>query len=205
MFMNSRFTLFAMIALAVAVVAGLPSFAGIQGSAHDFTGNAWSGNEICAPCHIPHNASKDAALWARGSLSDLGPYELWDGEDDVLGKRSLTCLSCHDGTLALGGITGSKMGDESPSADLGTDLTDDHPIGVAYTMTASTRWGAAVPNSSGTSAKVGGTSGLSIYNNGDGKYRVECSSCHSVHGSDFGGLLRMSNYGSALCLACHIR
>jgi predicted CXXCH cytochrome family protein len=200
--MKSRFTLFAVVALVVAIAAAVPSLASIQGSKHDFTGSAWSGNEICAPCHIPHNASGDAALWARGPLSELGPYTLWSS-DDILGKRSLTCLSCHDGTLALG-ITSQKMGDLYPEADLGTDLTNDHPVGVAYTTsTAGTRWGVAVPNSSGTSARIGGT--LSVYASADGAFRVECSSCHSVHGTDYPAMLRVSNYGSALCLTCHIR
>jgi hypothetical protein len=28
----------------------------IGGSGHDFSAEAWSNNEICLPCHTPHNA-----------------------------------------------------------------------------------------------------------------------------------------------------
>jgi predicted CXXCH cytochrome family protein len=184
--MKSKLTLLAIIAAAVAIVAGVPTYADIQGSPHDFSGESWSGHEICAPCHIPHNASSDAALWARGPLSELGPYQLFES-DAVLGVRSLTCLSCHDGTLALDGSdTGEKM---TGDAVIGTDLTNDHPIGVAYTTaTSSTRW------------QIPPANGIRLY---DGK--VECASCHNVHGTNYGALLRTDNWGSKVCLSCHIR
>lgn len=35
--------------------------------------------------------------------------------------------------------------------------------------------------------------------------RIFCSTCHNPHASGGKRLLRMSNTGSALCLACHIR
>jgi hypothetical protein len=34
---------------------------GIRGSAHDFGGQTWSGNEICRPCHAPHNTTPTSA------------------------------------------------------------------------------------------------------------------------------------------------
>jgi hypothetical protein len=34
---------------------------GIRGSAHDFGATTWSGGEICAPCHAPHNTTPTAA------------------------------------------------------------------------------------------------------------------------------------------------
>ena len=203
--MNSKLMLFGLLALAVVILAGLPSFAAIVGSAHDFTSASWSGNEICAPCHVPHNASSEAALWAR-SLPDSSNFTLW-GSGDILGKRSLTCLSCHDGTVAIG-IHGEKMGDIAPFADLGEDLTNDHPVGVDYPIAGRSSFNPAVESSRGTSAKVqGATPTLNVYKSEDGEFRVECSSCHNVHGSGIPGadMLRMSNYGSALCLECHIR
>jgi predicted CXXCH cytochrome family protein len=202
--MKFKLALLAVAVLAIAIVVGVPAFAGIQGSAHDFSSADWSGHEICSPCHIPHNASSEAALWARGSLADLGPYELWDNEDDVLGKRSLTCLSCHDGTLALEGVGGTTF--MEGHSNIGTDLTNDHPVGVAYTTsTAGTRW--KVPTFSSPTSSSGSLGNVRIYLDAAGTaYRVECASCHNVHGSDYGAaMLRDTNYGSNLCLSCHIR
>src|SRR5690349_9884733 len=34
---------------------------GIRGSAHDFGNQTWSGNEICRPCHAPHNTTPTSA------------------------------------------------------------------------------------------------------------------------------------------------
>ena len=54
---------------------------------------------------------------------------------------SKLCLSCHDGTIALGSvlsrpspITFAGGGDRIPpgSTNLGTDLSDDHPISFVY-------------------------------------------------------------------------
>jgi len=34
---------------------------------------------------------------------------------------------------------------------------------------------------------------------------VECASCHDVHTANNGTFLRVSNYGSGLCLSCHVK
>ncbi|RMF61705.1 MAG: cytochrome C, partial [Calditrichaeota bacterium] len=42
------------------------SLADIRNSHHDFSGAAWSGNEICKPCHTPHHANleiQNSPLW----------------------------------------------------------------------------------------------------------------------------------------------
>ncbi len=58
---------------------------------------------------------------------------------------SRMCLSCHDGTIALGAIASSPTeiplrGDirfipEYSPSNLGTDLSDDHPISFVYDET----------------------------------------------------------------------
>ena len=51
--------------------AAVPALAGtITGSAHDFTGQAWSGGRICVACHAPHKtdtATTDAPLWSHAN------------------------------------------------------------------------------------------------------------------------------------------
>ena len=202
--MKSKFTLLALFALAAAIVVGVPAFADILGTAHDFSDESWSNNEICSPCHTPHAASSDAALWARHALSSQGPYTLWP--DSELGAESLTCLSCHDGTVAVGvNGTGPLIGAIDDDLDIGTDLTNDHPVGVAYsTSTSGTRWVVPTPNSRTTSLQNLGD--MLIYLDEAGTdYRVECASCHAVHGAGFDDFLRADNEGSAVCLSCHVR
>ena len=67
-------------------------------------------NEICIFCHTSHNSNPQSPLWNR---SDPGSYyTLYDnavsssfqataGQPD---GSSAMCLSCHDGTIALGKV-----------------------------------------------------------------------------------------------------
>ena len=185
---------------AVFVATTTLSMAAISGSLHDFSGTGWT-NEICAPCHVPHNA--DAA----------GTY-LWDHDTTVAGHTiyntngtsmennplaadttSILCLSCHDGTVALdsfGGVVGGTT--ISGPALLGTDLTNDHPINVDLSI--ATPQYDTVANAQGKGVTFG-TGGI-----------VNCASCHDVHnngGVAGSGLLRVTTTGSQLCLACHLK
>ena len=62
-------------------------------------------SEICIFCHTPHNASPAAPLWNRASSGAVYvPYDspsLTANPGQPTGSSRL-CLSCHDGTLALG-------------------------------------------------------------------------------------------------------
>jgi hypothetical protein len=99
--------------------------------------------EICKFCHIPHNAVVPSGLWSRRLPSV--DYQTPDMRTPQ-GGRSTTpqpdgssrlCLSCHDGTIALGEIAGEPR--TVPMAGsprlgpgrrgfLGTDLRGSHPI-----------------------------------------------------------------------------
>lgn len=126
-----------------------------------------------------------------------------------------SCLSCHQ-PEASGGAGGAP---DFTVFALGTDLTNDHPIGVPYRgLTAGTDYN----STTGTSGnlKFFDTDGDSradkdevrFYNTGGG-YEVECASCHDPHGVPTGGagspfkatFLRIANTGSALCLTCHAK
>lgn len=68
--------------------------------------------EICVYCHTPHGADTGikAPLWNR--TRSAGPYQTYDllGTSTLTqtvtqpGANSLTCLSCHDGTVAIDSI-----------------------------------------------------------------------------------------------------
>ena len=190
----------------------------IVGSPHDFSGQGWSGGEICVACHTPHNAdttTAEAPLWNHAlttstfTVYTTGTMDSAPGQPDGISKL---CLSCHDGTVALdsfGGASGASF--ISGPALLGTDLSNDHPISMTYDAAlAVTDPGLNNPTTKvvtvGT-APFTATGTVTAVMLSAGK--VQCSSCHDVHNNEvIGGapgspLLRLSKAGSAICLACH--
>lgn len=203
--------------------------AGIVGSKHDFSGSTWSGGEICKPCHTPHGATvKDSAgndigapIWNR-SLPSSTSYKMYIGgvatDAQEIDSNSILCMSCHDGTIALdsfGGATGSTVigtgSGANAKANLGTDLTTDHPVGAAAVWPTGAAY--MVDPSVRTAAGIMPLRTLAS----NGKQVVGCSSCHEPHNrKNQPKLLWVSNSGtqkladgvttvpgSALCLNCH--
>ena len=97
-------------------------------------------SEVCVFCHTPHRGSQTRAIWNR----DLPPttYKLYASStlEAKLGQptgASRLCLSCHDGTTALGALrvprrTGRPaLPPLTGRGVLGTDLSDDHPVSFA--------------------------------------------------------------------------
>ncbi len=122
----------------------------IRATGHNFTDFGWSGNEICRPCHTPHNAMTAAVagtdrLWSH-KLTDatykIGETTVGGVTSDVtmsaatgLDKVSRLCMSCHDGTVALDAFGGTVLQTGTQNMTkagplLGTDLTNDHPVGT---------------------------------------------------------------------------
>ncbi|MHC5113352.1 MAG: cytochrome c3 family protein [Planctomycetota bacterium] len=203
-----------------AVAAGwisLGAIADIEGSAHDFSSAAWSGGEICKPCHTPHFADTDIGfLWAHEM--SIQQYTLYDGSTsspggvDELDQFSRMCLSCHDGTVALNDFHNSTGPPEFIPADknvaAGGDLSDDHPIGITaeYPTTGNSQLNAPTETPSGFWG-FGGTFFPEVplfeFNS---EQVVSCSTCHTPHAiTGIDALLRKDNAGSALCLTCHIK
>ncbi len=179
---------------------------GIVGTKHDFSNESWSAGRICLPCHVPHEAQTDddgsgMVLWNHAiSGENFTMYsgfavERTDRDQDLQpGGPSKLCLSCHDGATAVDAFGG---GPDSPSqfateSSLGTDLSDDHPIGVQYPP----------DGFSGFKPKAN-LPPVKLVSWGGKTDRVECTSCHEAHSDDFGMFLRMDNTGSALCMQCH--
>jgi predicted CXXCH cytochrome family protein len=182
----------------------------ITNSSHDFSSMAWSGGEICKPCHTPHNAiDGQPRLWNHELTT--ATYEMHSGTGTAVvdfDQVSRMCLSCHDGTVALdsfGGTTGTSF--IPGGANLGTDLTDDHPVGsdAEYPPDPAPSWWTGAFNSTLPSAIR-----LKNWTNPGGTVRpvVGCTTCHNAHNrGNFGNgsMLVMSNSASALCLGCHIK
>ncbi len=194
-------------------LAGLSSFAQAQitNSAHDFSSYSWSGGEICRPCHTPHFANIAAGRLWNHTLS-TATYTLFGGATGTsadLDRESRLCLSCHDGTVALDSFGGMSGTNYIPGgANMGTDLSNDHPIGAEaiYPTTTSTRF-----NPQNTSHQVVSTWGslrLKSWTDSAGteQYVVGCRTCHNVHNAgNYDHMLNFSNASSHLCLTCHIK
>jgi len=202
------------------------------------SGGAWD-TQICLACHTPHNASAGAQqiapLWGHDTTA--ATFALYTGVagsgalpnttslDAVTNQpsgTSLLCLSCHDGTVAVdsfGGksgagtiLIGTLSGSRGivGSGDLGTDLSNDHPISFLYDDVLAAKDGSLhdplVQNVTTLASPSGGvrTGTISevLLENGS----MECSSCHDVHNTFTGTepmLLKVSITGSQLCLTCH--
>ncbi len=157
--------------------------AGVRGTPHDLSAAGWSRGEICLPCHVSHRGNQEQYSWNHAYPSDSA-FTKRDGA--TLGMESLTCLGCHDGQTALdsfGGAAGSTV--MTGSAVVGRDLSDDHPVGVAY-PTGRPRYRSPVTVEQD----------LRLY---DG--RIQCGSCHDVHNNARGNFLRVES--RLLCQICH--
>ena len=206
--------------LAVCVLAGSAQ-AGISGSKHDFGQFGWAKNQICLPCHIPHNATvKDAQgnllggpLWNH-TLS-TATYDLYynDQGQKVQGKvdtNSMLCLSCHDGTVAVDSFGGGAGTQQMTGGLLTTDLTNDHPIGEAAV------WPTPNPSYMVDPALRSAAGIMPLRKLADGRQTVGCTSCHEPHNrKNTTNMLWVNNSGTAttvdsrtvsgsvLCMNCH--
>jgi predicted CXXCH cytochrome family protein len=161
-------------------------------------------SEICVFCHTPHNSTPDAPLWNRySSGATYLPYKSTTAKATIgqpTGASKL-CLSCHDGTVALGMVRsrplriafqGGAATLPSGVTRLGTDLADDHPVSFTYdTMLASAKGQLRNP------ATLVGAVRL------DKNNQLQCTSCHDPHDNQNGKFLVQINTASSLCLTCH--
>ncbi|MHC4924391.1 MAG: cytochrome c3 family protein [Planctomycetota bacterium] len=175
---------------------------GTEGTAHDFSDEAWGSGQSCQYCHVMHEAENtltDVPLWNHETTTatfDVYASNTLDGTIGQPSGVSKMCLSCHDGTVAIDSYAGGSGSTYIPaSALIDPDLTDDHPLSVTYEDAKDT--GLRPDDGTGASVSFAGST-LPLYAN-----RVECSTCHNVHDDSNGKFLRISNAGSALCLVCH--
>lgn len=201
------------LALAGTLPCAGPVLAGIAATKHNLSASgpgtvkAATETGICVFCHAPHNSAPSAPLWNRQTPgSNYTPYTSSTAKANAgqPTRGSLLCLSCHDGTIALGNVLNrtipismaggvGTMPAGSPSR-LGTDLSGDHPISIAYTSTLAATRGELVNPSALTGAVRLDAAGL-----------MQCSACHDPHEDPYGKFLVMPNQASALCQVCHLK
>jgi predicted CXXCH cytochrome family protein len=164
---------------------------------------AISEERICIFCHTPHGARAVAPLWnRRDSPAFYLPYDsptITAKPGQPTGSSKL-CLSCHDGTIALGELVSESApiamtaGAVMPpgGSRIGTDLRDDHPISFAYVESLSRPQGElAFPHTWDPSIKL------------DANGLMQCTTCHDPHDNTWQKFLVMDNTGASLCRECH--
>ncbi|MCL4514926.1 MAG: cytochrome c3 family protein [Firmicutes bacterium] len=204
-----------------ALIAGLIGFslffgatgsavAGISATKHNLsvtgpgTVKATSETQICVFCHTPHNASPATPLWNHAQSAQT--YTLYNsttmastvGQPDGVSKL---CLSCHDGTVAVGAVSTGMIGMAGVDAqgrllagspaNFTINLANDHPI--SFTP--------------GVNPELSTPSSTDAVQYKSGK--LQCTSCHNPHDNTNGYFLVKPNsdgtYGSQICLSCHER
>lgn len=182
----------------------------ILGSKHDLTPvgpgpiRATQEREVCAFCHTPHHAISDTPLWNH-TLS-TATYTLYDSStvkaqiNQPTGSSKL-CLSCHDGTVALGMVENRPLPIEMQGgvvfmppgrSNLDKDLSDDHPISFTYDTELAS-----------DNAELRDPATLTGRARPDHNGQMQCTSCHDPHDNRYGRFLVMDNFASALCVSCH--
>lgn len=166
---------------------------------------------ICIFCHSSHNASSEGPLWnhkttSSGKFITYNRSTMVSKTEQPNGSTKL-CLSCHDGTIAVGAIRGrsdpipmknvtsSGKISSSRKSHIGTDLRGTHPVSVKFNQVValsnkSLRWPINDPlNEVGT----------------DHNGYVQCTSCHDPHDdskSDKYPFWKKSTF-SEVCKSCH--
>jgi len=201
--------------LGVSVLAGAQSGGTVIGSEHDLSDGSAAGPSVCSYCHVPHRASPALGLW--GHQSSTATYNLgYTSTTYTEGPAAITdpspsklCMSCHDGTVALGALnnaTGPFPTSQTltaPGSNMGTDLRRDHPQSFdTWTKNTANPAFETMHDSLYTSQSTG-NGAVQLW-----KGRVECTTCHEPHAPNNdpnrpSKFLSMNNAGGALCLVCH--
>jgi predicted CXXCH cytochrome family protein len=167
---------------------------------------------LCVFCHVMHNADPAVPLWnhqqSAATYIPYGSNTLATAQPGQPTGASRLCLTCHDGTVALGGVK-NVLGSSVPvvisglealltgSGNLGTDLRDDHPISFTYDAALTVQ-----------NPELVSPAALTGMIKPDGNSQLQCTSCHDPHSGQYPKFLHVgytdgAGYGSPLCRTCH--
>jgi len=135
--------------------------------------------ETCVYCHTPHGANRqiNAPLWNR-TINNVDNYSIYDspttlgleGRLNLPGPSSLTCLSCHDGTIAIDSVLNMPGSGLAPGSNL-RNLEVGSPNGAFLDS-----WAAANSNNMGPT----GSHFALGPEPGTGESIGGCSVCHQL-------------------------
>jgi len=211
---SCRMMVWIMAAAAITIVPILSRAGTVVGTKHDLSAQGLGTNEICIFCHTPHNAKSPqlAPLWNHASTT--ATYTLYSSptmDRTPLQPRNSSkhCLSCHDGTVAIdsyGSRTGTNLMPGIPgtpgSPNMGTDLSDDHPVSVQWSHQTCTS--GTMPCCTLECHTSLDPDGMPFYGTSGNRY-LECATCHEPHNKYDANqkMLRRPLAGSDICLTCH--
>ncbi len=157
--------------------------------------------ELCIFCHTPHSATQTRALWNRsvpGTTYKIYTSSTLEATLNQPTGASRLCLSCHDGTLALGSLRvpprsgPATLPPLTGRASLGTDLSDDHPVSFTYdSALALKQTQLADPATLPKTVRL------------DDTKQLQCTACHDAHNDRYRKFLRMDDRSGGLCTTCH--
>jgi len=163
--------------------------------------------DACAYCHAPHSGL-NLGLWNQKLTTQS--YSTYTSNTEknqttqpLLGGVSNQCLSCHDGTVAVGATVAYGQvvtrGAMNPADVFGGNMQSSHPFSLALPLQDSIDLTASLV----ASGKTADTTGAVKLINGN----IECTSCHNPHVQakdpvSLNFLVKDSSNGQ-LCLACH--
>ena len=207
-----------------------PDVPGVAGTKHNLSiygpGSvvATSTTEICVFCHTPHFPQPSTPLWNKQDPGNTYTiYTTGTITSNTLGQptgSSRLCLSCHDGTIAIGSLlnapgavlaqTLNMLGVEpgtgvlisTSAANVETDLSNDHPISFSYSSSYPAN--SEIKDPGANDANIA----PAVLDKGG---NVQCTSCHDAHSRIYPKFLRTalapepSNYGAQLCSLCHVK
>lgn len=150
--------------------------------------------QVCIFCHTPHNADSSVVpLWGHADTAETvfimaSSYYAKPGQAGMTNEPtgiSKKCLSCHDGTVAVGAVAGGNITmtgvDENGYLQsginrgyIGTDLRSGHVISFNYDD--------AFDNSTTTKLKSRGSMTAADQKSMfDRNGQMQCHSCHDPH------------------------
>jgi predicted CXXCH cytochrome family protein len=193
-----------LLAIALLAASGPAGAGSVVGSKHDFSARgpgehrATTEPDACIFCHIAHHSSSLALSNRPETTAPHRPYESTTMSASPGGPTgsSRLCLSCHDGTIAVGqtrnGAIPMKGGDRpiaaGKRANLGTDLRRSHPVSMRASPAGKTRAPAR-----GDAVRL------------DRAGLVQCTSCHDPHDEwrdPLAGKFLVKS-AATLCASCH--
>jgi hypothetical protein len=211
-----------------AALAG-PAWAGVEGTVHNLSISgpgeikSTSEKEVCIFCHSTHVPNAQVPLWNR-DIPNPSIYTVYKSSTMKSASKapdgaSKLCLSCHDGTVALGSVLsrGRKIDMRGVGArgeipkgrrsHIGTDISGSHPVSIGYDDNAFRARNAAKDRTLGVETGLA-PKNVVAKDLLDPQGKVQCTTCHDPHEDKFSAQGDVPHFWrratvSEVCENCH--
>lgn len=175
--------------------------------------------EVCKFCHIPHSAVAPTPLWGHalpaGQQYAVPKIRAGKGLRQPVVQpdgSSRLCLSCHDGTVALGDVgrrripmAGAEHLAPGRKGFLGTDLSGGHPISFLVQDSSQATFDSTLDMGVRSVAAISADKNVRL----DPQGKMQCTTCHDPHADQHyvaGGRVPhfwVKSTVEEVCLTCH--